>query len=123
MPATDLIGIKVRITINAKNGLRRVVFGLEKKTEGDEVDWTINFQLFERESKNVPFGDALVDVFVEVDKKLHTQADAVAKKRALSSGQAAHAIGPAADDAKAAEAGEISREEADESIESTLAKK
>jgi hypothetical protein len=123
MPKADIIGIHVKVTINARNGLRRVVFGLKKETEGEEVTWTIAFQLFEREKKTAEFGDALVDVFVEVDQKLNKQAEAIAKKQALSTGQAAHAIGPAADDAKAAKEGEIEQEEADGTIEATLRKK
>src|SRR5687768_163526 len=105
MPKADIIGIHVKVTINAKNGLRRVVFSLKKETEGDELTWTIVFQLFERAKKSEEFGDALVDVSVEVDQKLHKQAEGIAKKQALTTGQAAHALGPAADDAKAAEEG------------------
>jgi hypothetical protein len=123
MPKADVIGIHVRLMINATNGLRRVCFELKKETKGDEVDWTIQFQLFERQNRADPYTDALVDVSVEVDQKLHKQAEAVARSQALSPGQAAHVIGPAADDAKAADAGEIPQQDADETIQATLRKK
>ncbi len=123
MPKADIIGIHVQVTVNARNGLRRVVFGLKKDTEGDQVTWTILFQLFEREKKTDEYKDALVDLNVEVDAKLYPQAEAVAKKQALTAGQAAHVIGPAADDAKAAQAGEIPQQEADGTIQATLRKK
>jgi hypothetical protein len=123
MPKADVIGIHVRITINAKNGLRRVNFDLKKATEGDEVSWAIQFQLFERERKLDPYIDALVDVSVEVEQKLHKQAEAIARNQALSPGQAAYAIGPAADDAKAAEEGAIPQGDANEAIQTTLRKK
>jgi hypothetical protein len=41
----------------------------------------------------------------------------------LTPGQAAHAIGPAAEDAKAAKNGEIDQDEADDTVQATLKKK
>jgi len=41
----------------------------------------------------------------------------------LTAGQTAHALGPAADDAKAAQEGEIDEEEAQETVQNTLKKK
>lgn len=32
-----IVPIKVKLVLNAKNGLRRVIFGLEKNTDGDAV--------------------------------------------------------------------------------------
>jgi hypothetical protein len=121
-PTHDIIGIKVKFTIDSKDRLRRVVFGLEKSVEGDETTWTIDFQLFEREKKSEDFGDARVDLHVEVDSKLNGRAETAAKN-GLTDGQAAHAIGPAADAASDAAAGEIDQEEADEAIQTTLKKK
>jgi hypothetical protein len=122
MSKPQIVAIKVKFTLNAKNGLRRVIFGLEKDTKGDEIQWVINFQLFERQKKTDEFGDALVDVDVEVEQALNKQADAAAKN-GLTTGQAAHALGPGADDAKAAKDGEISEEEGNETIQATLKKK
>lgn len=122
MSKPQVIAIKVRFTLNAKNGLRRVIFGLEKDTQGDEIKWVINFQLFERDKKTDDFGPAIVDLDVEVDEKLNPKADSVAKN-GLTAGQSAFALGPASDDAKAAGNGEISQDEANDSIQSTLSKK
>jgi len=115
-----VIKIKVHFELNTPNGLRRVIFGLEKDTKGDVVSWTINFQLFERAKKSDPFGDAIVTLDVEVDKALNTKAEKASK--GLTANQAAHALGPAADDAKAAEEGEIDQEDAQKTVQKTLKK-
>jgi hypothetical protein len=117
-----VIKLKVHFELNTPNGLRKVIFGLEKDaTSGKTVTWTIDFQLFERAKKSDPFGDAIVTLNVEVDKALNAKADKAAK--GLTAAQSAHALGPAADDAKAAEAGEIDEEEAQQTIQNTLKKK
>jgi len=117
-----VIKLKVHFELNTPNGLRRVIFGLEKDaTSGTTVVWTINFQLFERAKKTDPYGDAIVTLDVEVDKALNAKAEKAAK--GLSPGQSAHALGPAADDAKAAEDGEIDQEDAEQTVQNTLKKK
>jgi hypothetical protein len=121
-PSHDIIGIKVKFTLESKNRLRRVIFGLEKATEGDDVTWTIDFKLFERDDKSADFGDPLVDLEIEVDSTLNKRAETAAKS-GLTPGQAAHAIGPAAADAKAAADGEIEQDEANDTIQATLKKK
>jgi hypothetical protein len=121
-PKRIIVGIKVKFELNSKNGLRRVIFGLEKDTQGDHVIWKINFELFEREKKSDPYGDALINLDVEVDTKLNKKAEDTAHK-GLTPGQAAHAIGPAADDAKAAASGELDQDEASDTVQATLKKK
>ena len=117
-----VIKLKVNFQLNTPNGLRRVIFGLEKDaTSGKVVVWTINFQLFERAKKSDPFGDPIVSLDVEVDKALNAKAEKAAK--GLTAGQSAHALGPAAEDAKAAEAGEIDQEDAQQTVQNTLKKK
>ena len=118
-----VIKLKVNFQLNTPNGLRRVIFGLEKDATGGNnvVVWTINFQLFERAKKSDPFGDAIVTLDVEVDKALNAKAEKAAK--GLTAGQSAHALGPAAEDAKAAENGEIDQEDAEQTIQNTLKKK
>jgi len=119
---SNIIKLKVHFELNTPNGLRRVIFGLEKDaTSGQTVVWTINFQLFERSKKTDPYGDAIVTLDVEVDKALNAKAEKAAK--GLTAGQSAHALGPAADDAKAAEQGEIEEADAQETIQNTLKKK
>ena len=117
-----VIKLKVNFQLNTPNGLRRVIFGLEKDaTAGNVVQWSINFQLFERAKKSDPFGDPIVSLDVEVDKALNAKAEKAAK--GLTAGQSAHALGPAAEDAKAAEAGEIDEEDAQQTVQNTLKKK
>ena len=118
-----VIKLKVNFQLNTPNGLRRVIFGLEKDATGGNnvVVWTINFQLFERAKKSDPFGDAIVTLDVEVDKALNAKAEKAAK--GLTAGQSAHALGPAAEDAKAAESGDIDEEDAQQTIQNTLKKK
>jgi hypothetical protein len=118
----DIKHIKVDLVVNAKNGKRRVIFGLEKTTDGDDVEWIIHFQLFERESRNVEYTDPLVSLDVEVDATLHKKAETVATL-GLTPAQSAHAEGPAAADALAASKGEIDESEAAETIQATLKKK
>ena len=118
----NIIKLKVHFELNTPNGLRRVIFGLSKDaTSGTTVVWTIDFQLFERAKKSDPYSDAIVTLNVEVDKALNSKAEKAAK--GLTAGQSAHALGPAADDAKAAEDGEIDEEEAQGTIQNTLKKK
>ena len=119
---SNVIKLKIHFELNTPNGLRRVIFGLEKDaTSGTTVSWTINFQLFERAKKTDPYGDAIVTLDVEVDKALNSKAEKAAK--GLTAGQSAHALGPAADDAKAAQEGEIDEEEAQQTVQNTLKKK
>ena len=118
----NVIKLKVHFELNTPNGLRRVIFGLSKDaSSGQTVIWTIDFQLFERAKKSDPYGDAIVTLNVEVDKALNSKAEKASK--GLTAGQSAHALGPAADDAKAAEAGEIDQEDAQQTIQNTLKKK
>ena len=119
---SNVIKLKIHFELNTPNGLRRVIFGLEKDaTSGTTVSWTINFQLFERARKTDPYGDAIVTLDVEVDKALNSKAEKASK--GLTAGQSAHALGPAADDAKAAQDGEIDEEEAQQTVQNTLKKK
>jgi hypothetical protein len=121
-PKRIVVGIKVKFELNSKNGLRRVIFGLEKDTQGDDIIWKINFELFERVKKSEPYGDALIDLDVEVDTQLNMKAEDTAHN-GLTPGQAAHALGPAADDAKAAANGELDKDEASDTVQATLKKK
>ena len=122
MATPNIIKLKVNFELNTPNGLRRVIFGLSKDaSSGQTVIWTIDFQLFERAKKSEPYGDAIVTLNVEVDKALNSKAEKASK--GLTAGQSAHALGPAADDAKAAEAGEIDQEDAQQTIQNTLKKK
>ena len=120
-PKSTIIKLKVNFELNTPNGLRKVIFGLEKDaTAGNIVKWTIDFQLFERSKKTDPWGDAIVTLNVEVDKKLFPKAEVASQ--GLSASQTAHALGPAADDAAAAAAGEIEQSDAQDTVQNTLNK-
>ena len=99
LPKRDVSDIKVSFTLNTKNGLRRVIFTLEKTTKDDVVKWIITFQLFEREKKTDPFGDPIVDLRVEVETPLFNKAEKMANS-GMTDRQAAYAIGPGADKSK-----------------------
>ena len=121
-PKSSIIKLKIHFELNTPNGLRKVIFGLEKDaTVGNVVSWSIDFQLFERSKKTDPWGDAIVTLNVDVDKALFPKAEKAAQ--GLTPGQSAHALGPAADDAKAAADGEIDEEEAQETVQNTLKKR
>jgi hypothetical protein len=117
-----VVAIKVKFELNARNGLRRIIFSLEKDTDGDAIDWKIQFQLFERDSKKVPYDDPIVDLEIEVDTALNNKAQIMADN-GMTPGQSAHALGPASEDAKAAANGEIDQSQAAETVQATLKKK
>lgn len=120
-PKSTVIKLKVQFELNTPNGLRKVIFGLEKDaTAGNVVSWKIDFQLFERSKKTDPWGDAIVTLNVEVDKKLFPKAEQAAQ--GLTPAQSAHALGPAADDARAAADGEIDQADAQDTVQNTLKK-
>lgn len=118
---SSVIGIKVRFELITKDKLRRVVFGLEKDTEGNVVLWKIDFELFERDKKGDPWDEAIIVLQVELEKALNAKAEKALK--GLTAGQSGHALGPAADDAKAAKEGEIDEDEAKETVANTLRQK
>lgn len=118
---SSVIGIKVRFELITKDKLRRVIFGLEKDTEGNVVMWKIDFELFERDKKGDPWDEAIIVLQVELEKALNAKAEKALK--GLTPGQSAHALGPAADDAKAAKEGEIEEDEAKETVANTLRQK
>jgi hypothetical protein len=119
---STVVAIKVHFELITKDKLRKVMFGLEKDTQGNKVIWKINFDLFERDKKTDPFGDAIVHVDIEVDKELHPKAEKMALT-GMTAGQQAHALGPAADDQKLADEGEITQADANRTTQATLKKK
>jgi len=106
MPAALPIALKVSFTLNTPDGLRQISFGLEKDTDGTNVNWTITFVLFERTDTTKSFGDPIVSLNVFVASSLHAHAETAAHN-GLTPVQTAHATGPAADAAKAVQAGDM----------------
>lgn len=114
-----VIAIKVVFELDTLDGLRKVMFGLEKDLQGQDVIWTIHFQLQERLKTTDQFTN-VVTLDVTVDHQLHPQA-AAAATAGLTPAQSAHAVGPAADDAKASTTGDVDPEDAKQTIGDTLA--
>lgn len=119
-PKRVVTAISVNFEINTTNGLRRVIFGLEKKPAGAATRWEIHFTLFERAQRTDPFGDPVVKLDVTVDTELESSAEALAHSKPTPE-QAAEIVGPVADDAKAVKSQELSKQEFDESAQSVLA--
>jgi len=96
----EVIGLHVKFTINTPDGLRRVIFDLDKTTATDQsVTWKIAFTLFERQQNTDPYTDPIVDLSIEVDTALSPKAQTMADN-GMTPTQAAFASGPAADVAK-----------------------
>lgn len=117
-PALPIV-LKVKFTLNTPDGLRRISFGLEKGTDGTTVDWTITFALFERTDRNQSFGDPIVSLNVFVASTLHANAETAARN-GLTPAQTAHATGPAANAAKAVQAGTLPAPVGNNIIQNTL---
>jgi len=116
---SQVVKIHVKFTLNTPDGLRRVIFDLEKDTaDNGSVSWKITFDLFERAKKTDDFGDPIVEVIVEVDTKLNAKAQAMATN-GMTPPQASHALGPAADTAKDPDATD---DEKQGKVQSTLKK-
>jgi hypothetical protein len=112
------IAIKVAFELNTPDGTRRVQFGLEKDFNGTDIIWKIHFQLWERIDRTKDFVDPIVSVDVQVNPQLNARAEKATK--GLTPAQTAHATGPAADAAKAAQEGELPIEVAQSQIQGTL---
>ena len=118
-PALPIV-LKVSFMLNTPDGLRQIQFGLEKDTDGVTVNWTITFVLSERSNPNRPFGDPVVSLNVFVAQALHARAQAVVEANGLTPAQTAHATGPAANAALAAQAGTMPQDVANRVIQNTL---
>jgi hypothetical protein len=112
--------LKVGITLNPPDGLRQISFGLEKDVDGVKVNWTITFVLYERTDTTKSFGDPVVSLNVFVASALHANAETAANNGGLTPTQTAHATGPAAEAAKARQAGQMPAAVADKIIQNTL---
>jgi hypothetical protein len=118
-PCALPIALKVSFTLNTPDGLRRISFGLEQDTDGVKVNWTITFVLYERPDTVNPFCDPVVSLTVFVASTLHANAEAAALN-GLTPAQTAHASGPAANAAKAVQAGTMPLPVGNKIIQDTL---
>lgn len=118
-----LQAIKVVFALDTLDGLRKISFGLEKDLKGTDPIYTIHFQLQERLKTTDPFIDVVtLDVTID-DAALHPAAQAVMTNNGLTPPQAAHAVGPAADDAKGTTTGDVDPDDAHDTIQNTFAVK
>jgi len=113
------VALKVEFTLTTPDGLRKIFFGLEKDTDGAQINWTIRFVLSERTDPAKPFGDPLVSLNVFVATHLNANAEAAAQN-GLTPAQTAHACGPAANAAIAVYAGTMPAAVGNRIIQNTL---
>jgi hypothetical protein len=101
------IALKVSFTLNTPDKLREITFGLEKDSDGTNVNWTLTFILYERADTTKDFteADKVVSLTVFLATTVHAKAEQAAK--GLTPAQTAHVTGPAADAAKAVHDGTI----------------
>src|SRR5437870_3777036 len=92
-PKRVIVSLAVNFELNTTNGLRRVIFGLEKDTKGTDIEWQIHFSLFERAKRTDAFGDAIVKVDVDVHTSLNAAAEQLAQSKPTPE-QAGEIIGP-----------------------------
>lgn len=118
----DVNSISVDLEVMTSDRLRKVIFSLDKSTTKSNVEWTLNFQLLEREKYSDEFGDPLVKLSVVTCASNHGNAELTAQK-GLNSNQAEHLLGPASADAKRLKAGKITQEKANATVERTLPKR
>ena len=115
-----VVSLAVNFELNTSNGLRKVIFGLEKDTKPEGVvEWQIHFTLFERAKRTDPFGDAIVKLDVKVDIAEFHNAEALAHSKP-SPEQAGEIVGPVAEDAKAVKSGDLEKADFDASAQSVM---
>jgi len=126
------IGLDIAAEFDTLDGLRKISIGFEEDTKGTEHAFTINFVLQERAKTTDAFVTIVnLHVFLvpsvlgskEKADQANQQAKLIAGGQGLSPAQQAHLAGPAADDAKDAEAGIIPKEDAQRTVAEALLKK
>jgi hypothetical protein len=114
--------ISVDLEVLTTDRLKKIIFGLDKSTDTQQVHWTIEFQFLQREKKTDEFGDPLVNLSIKVKNANHALAEETALK-GLNSKQTDHLLGPAAVAAQRLKEGKITEEKAAPVIERTLPKR
>jgi hypothetical protein len=123
MPATKNIkSISVDFEVMTPDRLSKIIFGLDKATDAETVDWTIEFQFLEREKKTEEFGDPLVNLTIKVKRANQSLAEDTALK-GLNSRQTDHLLGPAMVAARRLQEGKTAEEKVAANVERTLSKR
>jgi hypothetical protein len=120
--AKTIKAISVDLEVMTSDRLNKIIFGLDKATTDESVEWTIDFQFLNREKKSEEFGDPLVNLSIAVKKPQHQAAEETALE-GLNARQTEHLLGPALVAAKRLEAGETTEEKAAAVVERTLRKR
>ena len=117
-----LKSISVDLEVMTTDRLKKVIFGLDKSTEGDEVQWVIEFQFLQREKKTEEFGDPIVKLKVDV-RKAHNPAAEETAVKGLNAPQSEHLLGPAMVAAQRLDQGKTTEDKVAATVERTLAKR
>src|SRR5687768_10516426 len=120
--AKTLKSISVDLEVMTTDRLKKVIFGLDKSTDTEGVNWVIEFQFLEREKKTDGFGDPLVKLKVDV-KKAHNAAAEETAVKGLNSAQSEHLLGPAIVAAQRLNEGKTTEDKAAAVVERTLPKR
>jgi len=113
-----VVSMSVNFVLTTTDGLRQVNFGLEKDTKGTDIEWQIHFKLLERAKKTDNF-DTIVQLDVDVKTSLIPQAEAMAHTKPTAD-QAAHIVGPLADDSKLVTSGDLPKPVFDDEAQQAL---
>jgi hypothetical protein len=123
MPGTrTLKSISVDLEVMTTDRLKKIVFGLDKNVDGDEIQWVIDFKFFQRDKKSDEFGDPLVSLKADVKKTNNEAAEATANK-GLNASQSELLLGPGVIAAQRLKEGKITEEKAAATVERTLPKR
>jgi hypothetical protein len=114
--------ISVDLEVMTTDRLKKVIFGLDKSTDTEGVNWVIEFQFHQREKKTEEFGDPLVKLKVDV-KKAHNAAAQETAVKGLNSAQSEHLLGPAMVAAQRLNEGKTTEDKVAATVERTLPKR
>jgi hypothetical protein len=117
-----LKSISVDLEVMTTDRLKKVIFGLDKSTDAEGVQWTIDFQFLQREKKTDEFGDPLVKLSIDVKKSNNELAEETATK-GLNSSQSEHLLGPGVAAAQRLKEGQTTKDKAAAIVERTLPKR
>lgn len=102
--------------------LKKIIFGLDKSVEDEEVHWVIEFQFLQRDKKTDPFGDPLVKLIIDVKKSNERAAEETAAK-GLNNPQATHLLGQGLTDTQRFREGKIPEARLAATVQRTLPKR
>jgi hypothetical protein len=120
--ARTVKSISVDLEVMTTDRLKKIIFGLDKSMEDEEVHWVIEFQFLQRDKKTDPFGDALVKLSIDVKKSNESAAEETAAK-GLNNLQATHLLGPGVTDTQRFQEGKITEDKLAATVQRTLPKR